>query len=131
MKTVIIDDQEMSIFLTSFILTEAKFTEDITSYSVAEEALAVLLREEAANLPRIIFLDLNMPHMSGWEFLEALNPHKQRFHGRCQIYILTSSLDKADMDKSKDYELVYGFIHKPINSEDIELILAQAEESNK
>jgi len=123
MKTYIIDDEEISLYLTRFMLVEENFSDDITSFLSAEEALEVLLPDLATTIPQVIFLDLNMPGMNGWEFLDALTPYKEQLLGRCQIYVLTSSLDLNDMAKSKKYELICGFIHKAIGQADIKEIL--------
>ena len=77
---------------------------------------------------QVFVVDLNMPVMNGWEFLEALAPHQQELLGRCHIYILTSSLALSDLEKSKKYELVSGLIHKPIDSGEIRAIQAQLQE---
>src|SRR5687768_1494672 len=120
MKTYIIDDDDMSIFLTKHCLTQAGFPGIISSFLSAEEALSTIVAEMPTTIPWVIFLDLNMPGMSGWEFLDELAPYKQQLLGRCHIYILTSSLDISDTAKSQEYELVRGLIHKVIKLEDIQ-----------
>ena len=127
MKTYIIDDDKISIYLTRHLLKTAGFSEDIAFFLSAEEALQTLLKNIGNHMPRVIFLDLNMPGMSGWDFLDALAPYKYQLLGQCRIYILTSSLDLADMAKSEEYELVNGFIHKTISQENIQVILAEME----
>lgn len=67
----------------------------------------------------MVFLGLNMPVMNGWEFLDALAPYEQELRGSCHIYILTSSLALADLEKSKRYNLVAGLIHKLLDSGEI------------
>ncbi len=123
-KIFIIDDDEMSIFVTKRSLKIREVNAEINSFLNAEEALEILSKPGEAEQPDIIFLDLNMPIMDGWEFLEqleAISTDKglKNYH----IYILTSSLDPADARKAKENDLVKGFIHKPIKTEDIEVVL--------
>ena len=122
MKSYIIDDEAISIYLTKYMLIEEKFSDDITTFDSAEEALEDIKQNLEATLPRIIFIDLNMPGMNGWEFLDELEPYKPQLLNRCWIYILTSSLDLNDAARAKEYELVQGFIHKTIDKEDIKEI---------
>ena len=128
MKTYTIDDDQISNFLTERLLAEAGFATEIHSFLSAEDAFNYVVQSLDTNIPDIIFLDLNMPRMNGWEFLDALTPYNDSFLGKCRIYILTSSLDTSDCARSEQYELVYGFIHKPLKPEDIQVILAEIED---
>ena len=127
MKTYLIDDDHMAIFLARHLLQSEGFSTAISAFESAEAALAELLAHEPEDLPRVIFLDLNMPVMNGWQFLEALAPHAATLRGRCYIYILTSSLALADLEKSKRYQLVEGLIHKPLERGELRAIRARLE----
>jgi len=125
MKTYLIDDDDLAIFLARHLLQSEGFSTAINSFLSAEEALAALLASTGEPLPEVIFLDLNMPVMNGWQFLEALLPYEAELRGRCHIYILTSSLAVSDLEKSKEYPLVQGLIHKPLNRGELRLIWDQ------
>ena len=129
MKTYLIDDDDLSLFLARHLLQSESFASSICSFQSAEHALATLLADLTEALPQIIFLDLNMPLMDGWQFLEALAPYEQELRGRCHIYILTSSLSLTDLEKSKHYQLVEGLIHKPLDRGELRAIRAQLESS--
>ena len=121
MKTYLIDDDHLAIYLTEHLLRAEGFSNCICTFRSAREALDKLVGKKQ-RVPQVVFLDLNMPIMDGWQFLDALAPHEEALRGNCHIYILTSSLALKDLEKSKQYDLVAGLIHKPLDSEEIRLI---------
>ncbi|QDA58786.1 response regulator [Hymenobacter jejuensis] len=125
MHTYLIDDDEIGVYLTEQLLRLENFSDTISTFFSAQEALGALQRRLPAAVPQVIFLDLNMPGMDGWEFLEALAPYEKQLAGRCRIYILTSSLALADTAKAKEYSLVSGLLHKPIDGAELSAIRAQ------
>ncbi|WP_400191390.1 two-component system response regulator [Hymenobacter sp. B81] len=131
MKTYLIDDDNLGNYLTETLLRIEGFSTCISTFESAEEALDTLLSKRAAEAPRVIFLDLNMPVMNGWQFLDALQPHESWLRGRCHIYVLTSSLALADLEKARRYDLVAGLIHKPIDSEEIQAIRSKLEDEDR
>jgi CheY-like chemotaxis protein len=69
----------------------------------------------------ILFLDLNMPIMNGWEFLEKLSKVKSDITMDYKIYILSSTINPDDKKKAKNHALVSGFLSKPLTKENLEL----------
>ena len=129
METLLIDDNSTSVFLTERLLKRECFSESIRSFLSARDALSYLKQALPAHAPEVIFLDLNMPVMDGWEFLDALQPHEPSLTERCRIYILTSSLAPSDAARAKEYALVAGLLHKPINTQMLHVIRAGLSES--
>ncbi len=127
MLIYLIDDDTISLYLTEQVLRIEGFATDIRTFVAAGEALNLLVSRLPAELPEVIFLDLNMPVMDGWGFLKALGPYAPALHGRCRIYILTSSLAPADTARARDCALVSGIIHKPLDEEEIRAIRAAME----
>lgn len=130
MDIVLIDDNSTSVFLTELLLKREGFAESIHSFLAAEDALSYLLQLQPAHVPDIIFLDLDMPVMDGWGFLEAIRPHASTLTQRCRIYILTSSLAPHDAIRAKEYPFVSGLIHKPVDSQMLQVIRAETSEWN-
>lgn len=130
MHTILIDDDFISVFLTEKLLRREEFSEQITSFQSPQQALEHVQQAIPDNVPDIILLDLNMPLMSGWDFLEAIRPQEAQLAGRCLIYILTSSLAPTDKIKAKEYGgLVAGVINKPLDRAKVHAIRAQVTES--
>ncbi|GAB3818495.1 response regulator [Pontibacter rugosus] len=119
-KVFIVDDDEVSIFLTETVLVTENFALEYSTFLNPAEALEHLLQlltQGEQNLPEVLFLDLNMPFMSGWDFLDALKPYNQQLKQQCKIYILTSSVDICEMERSKNYSILAGFLHKPVGDD--------------
>ena len=125
MKIWIIDDEQVSLFLTHQVIISSGYTEDIHSFLSAEEALSTLMATNEHERPAIILLDMNMPVMSGWEFLDAIVPLWNEFREKSKIFILTSSLDFSDGAIAKDHPLVAGCILKPFKGDSLKLITSQ------
>ncbi|PRY03654.1 response regulator receiver domain-containing protein [Pontibacter ummariensis] len=130
MHSYIIDDDHVSVFLTEQAL-RVEGVPKVTTFLSPEEALDRLKQEIPDKLPDFVLLDLNMPAMSGWELLDKLEPYEEEILNNTRVYILTSSLDHGDSAKSSDYSLVHGFIHKPLDREDVQTILAQIEDNKQ
>lgn len=85
--------------------------------------LDTLNNEIADTSQCIILLDLNMPVLNGWGFLDALQSNPPNTFEKVILYILSSSTDKDDLEKSKSYLCVKKFYHKPLNFDNINEIL--------
>lgn len=110
MKNVyLIDDQSIANFITRKLLELEGFNGKIKEFTDARIALQELIKEEDT----LIFLDLNMPGMNGWEFLEEIKARD--LHP--EIIVLTSSTSKCDLEKSKQYPFVIKYMVKPLTKE--------------
>ncbi|MBA3649658.1 MAG: response regulator [Chitinophagales bacterium] len=116
-RILIIDDDPTFIFLTKMTLSKISFAKDITSYTDPAEALIDLKKVSSDtnyDLPEIIFLDLSMPVMDGWNFLDEYHYLPDTLIQNCKIFILYSSIDPDDIKRSQSYPKVLDIISKPL-----------------
>jgi len=120
-----IDDDPIVLMLNDLILKEQFFCDELIKLDKAELALDYF-RQQADlpstnwSLPNIIFLDINMPVMDGWEFLEIFTNEFTQFHDKVKVVILSSSVNPADLELAKNHPLVINFIPKPIGETELE-----------
>ena len=88
-----------------------------------ETGLANLEHQADQNLKTVVLLDINMPVLDGWEFLEQIQKSNFYHLAELEIYMVSSSTDERDILKAKDYDFVKGFIIKPLSKEKIQEIL--------
>ncbi|MGB5943256.1 MAG: response regulator [Leeuwenhoekiella sp.] len=128
-KTIcIIDDDPVFIFGAKKLIKNADFCDEILHYENAENALEDLkykIAKQPEKIPEVILLDLNMPVMDGWNFMDEFI--KVDCPKKITIFIVTSSIDPADALRVKEYsETVQDYIIKPITKEDLLTMLKQA-----
>lgn len=107
-----IDDNELDLLISRKLISKQVTSLEFTEFTDAAQALRHLqtLQENEFD---IILLDLNMPDMNGWDFLEE---YQKLASHKANVYILTSSLDTKDKLRSKEYEVVKGYFDKPLKS---------------
>ncbi|MBT8263738.1 MAG: response regulator [Muriicola sp.] len=122
----IIDDDDIFVYGTKRIMKEVGFCDQVLVFSNGQDAITGLkeLSASGEDFPSVIFLDLNMPIMDGWEFLEALIKFPDFNKEEVTIYIISSSVDPRDLVRVKDYSIVSKYILKPITPEDLKGVLA-------
>lgn len=117
-KVLIVDDDPIHNMVSSKLIEKAKFAEKTDKVLSGKLALEYLNRNaEQEALPDLIFLDINMPLMDGWEFLEEYEKLRVSFQKDIHILMLTSSISPEDIEKSKTHELVFEFVTKPLSIE--------------
>lgn len=128
-RILLVDDDETSNLLTTMVITDMDITEEVDVATNGEEALQYIINncKEASisterKCPGLILLDINMPIMDGFEFLEA---YKKKFdlENKVPVVMLSSSSNKLDFEKAKALN-VKGYIVKPLNEEKLQDALA-------
>jgi len=124
-----IDDDPITLMLCKMVITKASFSNEIATAKNGEEALKYFntLKQTNSNSniikhPQLIFLDLNMPVMGGWEFLDSFATADYSDYNDTKVIILSSTIDPEDLEKSKKYSMVIDFLSKPISKEMLEYL---------
>lgn len=115
----IVDDDPIHQQIAKIMIERQAISSHIRVFSDAQDVLD-LLRENAGDvqaLPDLILLDLNMPVMDGWEFLEEYAVFQDRLPKQIRIFVLTSSIDEKDKERVNAYSFVTGYLTKPLSKE--------------
>ena len=102
----LVDDQEISNFINKKLIEVTGMCEKVFDYTNPEKALQLLEKHN----PNLIFLDLNMPEINGWNFLEKM----ENYNSNADVVIVTSSTSALDVQKSKKYNRVKEYFVKPL-----------------
>ncbi len=124
-RVMLIDDNIIDLYIASRMITKNNFGSNVMMYTSAEEALAFLNENQldTNTLPQIIFIDIYMPRMSGFEFLVAYNDFPQSLKSYCRAYIISSTIDDFDIVRAKSDVNITTFQVKPITKEFLDRIV--------
>ncbi|MDX2249371.1 MAG: response regulator [Bacteroidia bacterium] len=119
-RALIIDDDEVNNFICIKNLRDLNFAQHASYCTRGREGLDILAsaaKNHPEEFPDVIFLDINMPVMSAWEFLEEYKKIQASFPRKVYLFILSSSVYRKDIERSSQYEVVTDYIIKPLNKE--------------
>jgi len=124
-KVMLIDDNEIDLRINSKIITLSGLFEDIILCKSAEEGLSYLDKHinDIAALPDFILLDIQMPEMDGFDFLEVYKKFPKELKEKCLIAILSSTLDFGDIKKAEANPYVIKLLKKPLFPKELEELL--------
>lgn len=120
-RIMLVDDDEIQLLLNKQLLLDYNNTLKIDSYARPKQALEAL-RQNPEKKPDVILLDINMPQITGFQFLEKLS----ELSVKALVFILTSSINPKDVERAKNWECVLGFLEKPLNKTKMTTIFSKA-----
>ncbi len=131
-RFLLVDDDPLNNTLTKMILKKSFEDVHVKDFMIPEDGLEFIKSEPKNNPPNgktTLFLDINMPTLSGWEFLEAFELFDASIKEQYAIYILSSSVNLNDINLAKANPLVLDFIEKPLNKAKLAKIFKQSLEA--
>lgn len=123
-----VDDDPITLMLCKMVISKSSFANEIITAQNGEDAINYFdelklnnLGSEMGRYPQLILLDLNMPVMGGWEFLDHFSQSDYAtIFKDTKVIVLSSTIDPMDIDKSRTYPMVIDFMSKPITKEMLE-----------
>lgn len=115
----IVDDDDVYIYGIKKMLQRNPLCKELKVFNNGEEALEFFkdLTQHPKDIPDIIILDINMPIMDGWEFLDGFIPLRPKLGKEVLVYMVSSSIDMHDIEKAKSISEVSDYIVKPITED--------------
>jgi CheY-like chemotaxis protein len=116
---MLIDDDAPTNFFHREVLLQAHFTKNILVFEQASLAIEYLLDQNREGaLPEVIFLDLNMPGMDGWEFLEVYQEKVRPLYPKIRLIVMLTTSENPDTrEKARKYDVLDTFMTKPLTDE--------------
>lgn len=114
-KFLLVDDSLLDLFIHKKLISISDLAEAITTFNSGEEALEFLIKNQATIEESVMLLDLQMPGMNGFEFIDAFARLDQKLKSKIRIFILSSTVDQGDILKARDNPYIEDMISKPVD----------------
>lgn len=114
---MLVDDNEIDNIINEKIIEANSFAETILVFQTGQDSLEYLKihQHDETKLPEIIFLDINMPVMDGFQYLEEFEKYNDLVKKKCRIIMLSSSISPKDIDRAASNIHVKKYLNKPLN----------------
>jgi CheY-like chemotaxis protein len=121
----IVDDENINQFIVTTIIKNIDNKITVLTYKNGEDAIESLkkLVSQKSSIPDIILLDINMPVMNGWQFLDEYVKIKSQIDKKIAIYILSSSSNPEDKKKAKTYTEIHDYLSRPLDPSTLKKII--------
>ncbi len=113
-KIAIVDDDDIFQFTTKIKIEKAKLAKDLLFFKDGDEILNYINEHYAIGLPDVILLDINMPSVDGWDFLDLYKDVAENKKAAIKIYMISSSINLDDVRRAEQSQFVIDYITKPI-----------------
>ena len=123
-RVMLIDDNDIDNLINSRIINAHNFASFVDVKTTTESALEHMrsLAADSSNIPSVIFLDLNMPIMDGFAFLEEFEKMAEHIKTGCKVVVLSSSISPDDINKASTNAYVIKYINKPLSESYLDAI---------
>ena len=124
-KILLIDDEEISIYLNRMIVKNTGVFEQIDTYSSGADALDLLrnLEKDSIPAPEMILLDMHMPEMNGFQFLDKYGELSDAFRKRTKIIMLTASIKPEEVQRAMAHKALADLCNKPLSKDKMKMLL--------
>jgi CheY-like chemotaxis protein len=125
-KVMVIDDNEIDRYIANRNITKYDFAEEVITMESSRAALNFLdsIKDQPHELPQLIFLDIRMPEIDGFGFLEEYAKLSDSVKQNCIIMMLTTSLNPSDHERAANNKYVNRFLNKPLDKEKIDTLIS-------
>ncbi|WP_282074195.1 response regulator [Maribacter aquivivus] len=114
---LLVDDDELYLYLMEKTIHQISKELVVSTFTDGEQAVEYIAKctEEKVELPEVIFLDINMPFLDGWGFLNEFKKLKPKIINNINIYMVSSSMRDSDVKRASNFEELTGYVVKPVN----------------
>lgn len=124
-SVMLIDDNRIDLFIHNEFIKQMGIASSISEYGFANDALNFLQNNSIEKWPHLILLDIHMPIMNGFDFINKYAELPLENRNKCHIIVVSSSLDSGDIMKSNESPYVLKLLEKPLNTEKLMKILKE------